>query len=84
MVIAYIGTKEPRGTRTLGPMWEVVHDLFNEEVTPGSLERQPCCKDEQGRPEKPRVTEDDVLDAMDRLKQLQKRVRSRRRGARPR
>lgn len=68
VVVLYIGEKEPGQPRRIPPMWQLVHELFGEEYTPGTSDDEPCCQDGL-----PTVNEDEVIELMERLRSLDHR-----------
>jgi hypothetical protein len=64
------------GAKTSGPgarppaAFELVHEIFGEPFSSGTLKREPCCAD--GRPQ---IAEVELEDAMDLLRRLSRRRR---------
>ncbi len=64
------------GAKTSGPggrppaAFELVHEIFGEPFSSGTLKREPCCAD--GRPQ---IAEAELEDAMDLLRRLSRRRR---------
>lgn len=68
VVVIYVGQKDPEVPDRNPPIWQLVHELFDAAYTSGGAEREHCCA--EGRPS---VSEDEVIEVMDRLQRALRR-----------